>query len=203
MTSPEYIIEFMRDGDFRFFIVSNGYDNDVIRQMQPCTIEDSSERLTKFFSNTTGQYRVKLYTSNELKRDGDPRQDPQVFEVQLNGKPIKSGLSGFDDEDEPMPIRNQNNGNYNAFGGGMDNFGGGNQGVFGFDKYDQLKDQIIELKEQIKDLKNQLQFLSFKHETELGRMTDKHRAELEKASSNKELLGSGIGMLMSKMGMGE
>jgi hypothetical protein len=34
-------------------------------------------------------------------------------------------------------------------------------------------------------------------------MTDKHRAELEKASSNKELLGSGIGMLMSKMGMGE
>jgi len=201
MTTPEYIIEFMRDGDFRYFIVTNGYDNDVIRQMQPTTIEDSTERLSKFFSNTTGQYRVKLYTSNELKRDGDPRQDAQIFEVQLTGKPLRTGLSGLDDEDEP-PMR-QNAGNYNAFGGGFDGFGGASQGVFGFDKYDQMKDQIIELKETIKDLRNQIQFMQFKHETELSRVKDTHKMELDKAQSNKELLGSGIGMLMNKMGMGE
>lgn len=201
MTTPEYIIEFMRDGDYRFFIVTNGYDNDVIRQMQPCTIEDSTERLTKFFSNTTGQYRVKLYTSNELKRDGDPRQDPQVFEVQLTGKPLK-GIGAFDDEDEAFPPR-PNSGNYNAFDGGFNGFGGASQGVFGFDKYDAMKDEILSLKERIRDLTNQIQFMQFKHETELSRIRDSHKIELDKASSNKELLGSGIGMLMNKMGMGE
>lgn len=201
MTTPEYIIEFMRDGDYRFFIVTNGYDNDVIRQMQPCTIEDSTERLTKFFSNTTGQYRVKLYTSNELKRDGDPRQDPQVFEVQLTGKPLK-GIGAFDDEDEAFPPR-PNAGNYNAFDGGFNGFGGASQGVFGFDKYDAMKDEILSLKERIRDLTNQIQFMQFKHETEISRMRDNHKIELDKASSNKELLGSGIGMLMNKMGMGE
>lgn len=201
MTTPEYIIEFMRDGDYRFFIVTNGYDNDVIRQMQPCTIEDSTERLTKFFSNTTGQYRVKLYTSNELKRDGDPRQDPQVFEVQLTGKPLK-GIGAFDDEDEAFPPR-PNAGNYNAFDGGFNGFVGASQGVFGFDKYDAMKDEILSLKERIRDLTNQIQFMQFKHETELARLRDSHKIELDKASSNKELLGSGIGMLMNKMGMGE
>ena len=201
MTTPEYIIEFMRDGDYRFFIVTNGYDNDVIRQMQPCTIEDSTERLTKFFSNTTGQYRVKLYTSNELKRDGDPRQDPQVFEVQLTGKPLK-GIGAFDDEDEAFPPR-PNAGNYNAFDGGFNGFGGASQGVFGFDKYDAMKDEILGLKERIRDLTNQIQFMQFKHETELARLRDSHKIELDKESSNKELLGSGIGMLMNKMGMGE
>jgi|APGre2960657373_1045057.scaffolds.fasta_scaffold04450_4 hypothetical protein len=202
MTTPEYIIEFMRQGDYRFYIVTNGYDNDVIRQMQPCTVEDSTESLSKFFSNTTGQYRVKLYTSNELKRDGDPRQDPQVFEVQLTGKPLKFGGMGSVDEDEPFPPR-PNAGNYNAFGGGFDGFGGASQGVFGFDKYDQMKDEILGLKERIRDLTNQIQFMQFKHETELGRLRDSHKLELDKASSNKELLGSGIGMLMNKMGMGE
>jgi len=206
MTKPEYILEFMKDGDFRFFSVTNGYDNDVIRQMSPTTIEDSVERLHKFFNNTSGMFRVKLYTSNELKRDGNPRQEPQIFEVQLNGQPISIG--GFDNFDEPAPRGRQqrpvdNFDDEPAFPGGFNPGVGAPGGIFGIETYMGQTREIMELKEKIKDLTNKLEFMQYQHKMELERIQDRHAQELKEAKDGNALLGQGLGMLMSKMGVSE
>lgn len=197
MTKPEYILEFMRDGDFRYFIVSNGYDNDVIRQMQPTQIEDSVDRMNKFFNNTTGQYRVKLYTTNELKRDGNPRQDPQIFEVQLTGQTI----GGFVLDDEPIPFRNNNEnlGNYDNY----NSMGGGGGGMFGIDTYMGQTREIMDLKEKIKMLEHKLEMVTFTHKHEMDRIIDKHRGEIDKASDTQAIIGQSFGMIMKNMGMSE
>jgi hypothetical protein len=206
MTKPEYILEFMKDGDFRFFNVTNGYDNDVIRQLSPTTIEDSIERLHKFFNNTSGMFRVKLYTSNELKRDGNPRQEPQIFEVQLNGQPISIG--GFDDFEPEPPAkssrgRNIDSDDYDAFPAGFNPGMGAPGGIFGVETYMSQTREIMELKEKIKDLTNKLEFMVYQHKMELERLNDKHAAELKEAKDSNALLGQGLGMLMNKMGVGE
>jgi len=97
MTSPEYVIEFMRDADLRYFIVANGYDKDVLRHFAPTELEESVKILQRFLEKSTGSYRVKLYNSNELKRDGYPRAYPQTFEVHLTGKKL------FEEEEEKKP----------------------------------------------------------------------------------------------------
>lgn len=197
----------MRDGDFRYFSVTNGYDNDVIRQLSPTTIEDSVERLHKFFNNTAGMFRVKLYTSNDLKRDGSPRQEPQIFEVQLNGQPISIG--GFDNFDEPTGKNNRADFDDEPFPQGLTNTNQFNPGlgvpggVFGVDTYMKQTQEIVELKERIKTLENQLMFKEFVHKTELERMREKHESELLKAKDSNAMLGQGLGLLMDKMGLGQ
>lgn len=206
MTKPEYILEFMRDGDFRFFSVTNGYDNDVIRQMAPTTIDESVERLHKFFNNTSGMFRVKLYTSNELKRDGNPRQEPQIFEVQLNGQPISIG--GFDDFDDDPPKRGRKNNepdDYEPFPQPpMYNPGMGAQGgIFGVETYMKQTQEIVDLKERIKTMEHRLEMQQFTHKMELERLKDRHEAELKEAKDSNAMLGQGIGLLMNKMGISD
>ena len=194
MTRPEYILEFMRDGDFRYFIVSNGYDNDVIRQMQPTQIDDSVERMNKFFNNTTGNYRVKLYTSNELKRDGNPKQDPQIFEVALTGQRI--GGIDFDDEPVRQQVSNENLGDYNPFGGGGSSMGG----IFGIDTYMTQTREIMDLKEKIKSLEHKLELMDFTHKHEISRLSDRHIGELDKAKDSSQIVQQSLGVIMSNLG---
>jgi hypothetical protein len=40
MTSPEYVLEFMRDQDLRYFIVCNGWDREVVKIFTPGDLED-------------------------------------------------------------------------------------------------------------------------------------------------------------------
>lgn len=201
MTRPDYVIEFMRDGDFRYFIVCNGYDKDVIRQMSPTTIEDSVDRMTKFFNNTTGQYRIKLYTSNDLKRDGEPRQDPQIFEVALDGKKIGYRV---DDDDDDNYFRSNPNGN--GLGGFSDysmnpNLGGG--GMFGLDTYMSQTREIMDLKEKIKSLEHKLEMVEFMHKSDIARLNDRHLRELKEAKDSNAMLGQGLGIIMNKMGLSD
>lgn len=202
MTRPDYVIEFMRDGDFRYFIVSNGYDKDVIRQMSPTTIEDSVDRMTKFFNNTTGQYRVKLYTSNDLKRDGEPRQEPQIFEVALDGKKIGSYRYDDDDDDDDYRRPPMNNNPINGFDNySMNpNLGGG---LFGLDTYMSQTREIMELKEKIKSLEHKLEMVEFMHKSDIARLQDKHLREIKEAKDSNAMLGQGLGIIMNKMGLSD
>ena len=199
MTRPEYVLEFMKDGDFRYFIVCNGYDKDVIRQLSPTNIEDSVDRMTKFFNNTTGQYRIKLYTTNDLKRDGEPRQDPQIFEVALDGKKIGGYLQ---EEEDYRPLRSGGMGM-----GGFDDYSmnsapmGG--GMFGLDTYMTQTREIMELKEKIKSLEHKLELMEFMHKNEVGRLQDKHDRELKDAKDSNAMWGQGLGIIMNKMGLAD
>jgi|688.fasta_scaffold180862_6 hypothetical protein len=197
MTRPEYVLEFMRDGDFRYFIVCNGYDKDVIRQMSPTNIEDSVDRMSKFFNNTTGQYRVKLYTTNDLKRDGEPRQDPQIFEVALDGKKIGGYLQ---EEDDFQPMRGGAMGGFDNYSMNSAPMGGG---MFGLDTYMTQTREIMELKEKIKSLEHKLELMEFMHKNDIGRLQDKHDRELKDAKDSNAMLGQGLGIIMNKMGLAD
>ena len=86
MTTPEYVLEFMRDQDMRYFIVCNGWDREVVKIFSPGDLEDHIGKLKSFFNNTTGQYNIKLYKSNELNGRQLPKVEPMMFEVILDGK---------------------------------------------------------------------------------------------------------------------
>ena len=51
MTSPEYILEFMRDQDLRYFIVCNGWDREVVKIFTPGDLEDHINKLKSFLNN--------------------------------------------------------------------------------------------------------------------------------------------------------
>jgi hypothetical protein len=162
--------------------------------MSPTNIDDSVDRMTKFFNNTTGQYRIKLYTTNDLKRDGEPRQDPQIFEVALTGQRI--GGIDFDDEPTRQQVSNENLGDYNPFGGGGNSMGG----MFGIDTYMTQTREIMDLKEKIKSLEHKLELMDFTHKHEISRLSDRHSTELDKAKDSSQIVQQGLGMFMSKMG---
>lgn len=143
-------------------------------------------------------YRVKLYRTNELTRQGIPREDPQIFEVTLDGKKIGSRKQ---EEENPMMGGVDELNSYNPFSGAGAGYGGDYGGMFGVDTYMAQTREIMELKEKIKALEHKLEMTEFTHKHEMTRLFDKHRQELKEAKDGNALLGQGLGALMSKMGL--
>jgi hypothetical protein len=76
----------MQDNDLRYFQVANQFNRDVVVSFNDRSLEDGVEKMRKFLSKNTGFHRIKLYSNNDLKTNGVPRQEPQVFEVSITGK---------------------------------------------------------------------------------------------------------------------
>ena len=85
MTNPEYILEFMRDNDMRFYTISNTFDREQVREFKDRSLDDAIVSMKKYMKNNTGFHRINLYQSNELLRGGRPKGAPAVFEVTIKG----------------------------------------------------------------------------------------------------------------------
>ena len=183
MTSPEYVLEFMRDQDLRYFIVCNGWDREVVKIFTPGDLEDHINKLKSFFNNTTGQYNIKLFKTNELNGRGEPKSSPMIFEVILDGK-RKVG------DPEPIPASSLS---------GIGGMGMVNPMTMPVNREDLLR-EISALEKQVERLTLELQFLKENHLREMELLRKDHDTKLKDAKDHNQMFQQGLGMLMEKMG---
>ena len=183
MTTPEYVLEFMRDQDMRYFIVCNGWDREVVKIFSPGDLEDHIAKLKSFFNNTTGQYNIKLYKSNELNGRQLPKVEPMMFEVILDGK-RKVG------EAEPIMPSSLT---------GMGSLGMVNPLTMPLNREDLLR-EISSLEKQLERVTVEHQYMKENQARELELLRKEHAANLAAAKDQNQMFQQGLGMLMEKMG---
>jgi len=183
MTSPEYILEFMRDQDLRYFIVCNGWDREVVKIFTPGDLEDHINKLKSFLNNTTGQYNIKLYKSNELNGRGEPKVSPMIFEVILDGK----RKVGDPEQITPSSMT------------GLGGMGMVNPHSMPINREDLLR-EISALEKQVERLTVEHQYLKENHLREMELIRKDHDVKLKDAKDHNQMFQQGLGMLMEKMG---
>ena len=185
MTDPHYILEFMQDNDLRYFQIANTHNRDVVTSFNDRSLEEGVEKMKKFLTKNTGFHRIKLYTNNEMKSNGIPKQEPQIFEVSITGKefdPVKEEkeISGF--AANPYPSAG---------------------GIIGVEQYLSKHEENATLREKIKGLELELQYLREQHQREIDRIRQDHESALKAAKDSNQMFSQGLGMLMNRMGVGE
>lgn len=110
MVDPKFIIDVMRENpQYRFFAVMNPNYELVYSSFQDIPSEDAIKRLEKFMTSTQGQYKIALYPSGELNRNGLPKSEQGAYTYDVN---IVASVR------EPQPVQ----GIGNVLGGGGASF---------------------------------------------------------------------------------
>lgn len=81
----EFIIEVMRELNHKYFVVlTPSYDTIYLCMQDGISMEESVKRLQKFFDSCeAGMYVVKIFDSNQVKKNGDPVREGLTYEVIL------------------------------------------------------------------------------------------------------------------------
>jgi hypothetical protein len=184
MTDPHYILEFMQDNDLRYFQIANTHNRDVVTSFNDRSLEEGVDKMKKFLTKNTGFHRIKLFTNNEIRANGIPKQEPQIFEVSITGKefdPVKEEkeITGFA---SPYPSAG---------------------GIIGVEQYLSKHEENATLREKIKGLELELQYLREQHQREIDRLRADQEIALKAAKDSNQMFSQGLGMLMNRMGVGE
>ena len=122
----EFIIEVMRELNHKYFVVlTPSYDVVYLCMQNGIVLEESIKRLQKFFdSSEAGMYVVKIFDSNETKKNGDPVKEGLTYEIILQPSlkeptPIQ-GLG----QQNPMAIQQMDNGFLDRFLSSKDDIAG-------------------------------------------------------------------------------
>jgi hypothetical protein len=186
MTDPHYILEYMSENDLRYFQVANNFNRDVVSSFNDRSLEEGIDKMRKFLSKNTGFHRVKLYSSNDLRANGVPKQEPQIFEVSITGKE-------FDPKKEDTNISGFGvNPSYPSAGG-----------IIGVEQYLSKHEENATLREKIKGLELEIQYLRDQNNRDIERLRSDHEAALKAAKDSNQMFSQGLGMLMQRMGVGE
>lgn len=187
MTDPHYILDFMAENDLRYFQIANNFNRDVVASFNDRSLEDGIEKMRKYLSKNTGFHRVKLYSSNDLKSTGQPRQDPQVFEVSITGKEFDPP------KDSTAPI----------VGYGVSPGYPSPGGIIGVEQYLNKHEENATLREKLKGLELEIQYLRDQNTREIDRLKQDQEIALKAAKDSNQMFSQGLGMLMNRMGVGE
>lgn len=186
MTDPHYILEYMSENDLRYFQVANNFNRDVVSSFNDRSLEEGIDKMRKFLSKNTGFHRIKLYSLNDLRANGVPKQEPQIFEVSITGKE-------FDPPKEDTQISGFGvNPSYPSAGG-----------IIGVEQYLNKHEENATLREKIKGLELEIQYLRDQHNREIERLRSDHEGALKAAKDSNQMFSQGLGMLMQRMGVGE
>jgi hypothetical protein len=185
MTDPHYILEFMQDNDLRYFQIANTHNRDVVTSFNDRSLEEGVDKMKKFLTKNTGFHRIKLFTNNEMRANGIPKQEPQIFEVSITGKE-------FDPVKEEKEISGFGMNPYPSAGG-----------IIGVEQYLSKHEENATLREKIKGLELELQYLREQHQREIDRLRADQEIALKAAKDSNQMFSQGLGMLMNRMGVGE
>jgi hypothetical protein len=174
----------MQDNDLRYFQIANTHNRDVVTSFNDRSLEEGVDKMKKFLTKNTGFHRIKLFTNNEIRANGIPKQEPQIFEVSITGKefdPIKEEkeITGFAN---PYPSAG---------------------GIIGVEQYLSKHEENATLREKIKGLELELQYLREQNQREIDRLRADHELALKAAKDSNQMFSQGLGMLMNRMGVGE
>lgn len=188
MTNPEYILEFMRDNDMRFYTVSNTFERETVRKFEDRTLDDAIADMKRFLKNNTGFHRIYLYQSNEILRGGKPKGNPAIFEVSIKGDEFKEKTN------EPTPMAGANYMPASPSPSGA---------IVGVDQYLSVHQINADLKTENEKLKMQLEYIKNNHERELEQLRRDMEAKIKEAQDSNQMFSQGLGLIMQRMGVGE
>ena len=182
MTNPEYILEFMRENEYPYFVVTNGSNRPIVNSLNDRSLDQGISALEKYMKNNTGFYRIYLYNTNEFRGNSkEPKGVPQIFEVTLEKSyDKKDGIGNV----QPIP-----------------NFTSPNNGIIGIETYLGKHEENSSLKEKLARLELEIEMLKKDHEREIDGLRKAHEQELAKAKDGNQMITQGLGMLMQHMGV--
>ena len=191
MTNPEYILEFMRDNDMRFYTISNTFDRETVRKFEDRSLDDAIREMKRFLKNNTGFHRIYLFQKNEILRGGKPKGNPAIFEVSVQGNEFRedkpeetktpAGLAGQLTAPSPSP----------------------SGAIVGVDQYLNIHQINADLKTENEKLKMQLEYMKQNHERELEQLRRDMDGKIKEAQDSNQMFSQGLGLIMQRMGVGE
>lgn len=191
MTNPEYILEFMRDNDMRFYTISNTFDRETVRKFEDRSLDDAIREMKRFLKNNTGFHRIYLFQTNEILRGGKPKGNPAIFEVSVQGNEFR------DDKPEetktPVGLTGQMNAPSPSPSGA----------IVGVDQYLNIHQINADLKTENEKLKMQLDYMKQNHERELEQLRRDMDSKIKEAQDSNQMFSQGLGLIMQRMGVGE
>jgi hypothetical protein len=173
MVTPKFIIDTMKELDYRYFRITDSNYNVIYEMFQPVSIEESLRRFDRFLSNASASlYRVFIYPSNLKLKNGDPKDNGFQYELMLTDS-IKA-------PEDKTPI---NNPPQTVGFNGIDAMGtvmtqGGMMGGVGLDRYLGEKDRIMELQLKIQQLEMDKRYLEEKLERREAELRREYEGQL-------------------------
>jgi hypothetical protein len=198
MVNPNYIVQQMKELDYKFYVVEDMAGNSVTHNWQTLTIDKAVERFKNFLENCAvgSSFVVYLYQTNDRnKSNGLPstRNIPLRFECYINEPYAKKSIA--DNSDRNLGINGMD---LNPTGIAESMYRAGAMGSIGLDTFIGAKDEILALKLKIQQLEMENRYLSDKHESEIRRLTKEYE---DKLTSDKKIEGI-IGSVLPAMGFG-
>ena len=191
MTRPEYVLDFMRDYDMRYFTISNSFDREVVRDFREKSLDDAVLKMEKNFKNHVGFQRIKLYSDPSLKRDGSPTEKPTIFEVSITGhefepKKEEGNISGVESYHHMARVQHPTP-----------------SSMVSLDQYLVKHESLSELKAEKIRLELELKHTIEKYEKAIEDLKKEHDSKLKEAQDSNAMFGQGISMIMQRMGVTE
>jgi hypothetical protein len=189
MVNPNFVIDQMKDLDYKYFVVEDMAGHPVTHSWQTLPTDRAIERFKSFLKNCSvgSSFVVYIFKSNERLKNGEPTRNnvPMRYEIFIN---------------EPMggQVEQQQVGGIAGFGLAQDMFRAGAMGSIGLDTYIGAKDEILMLKLKIQQLEMENRYLQDRHQSEIDRITKDFEDRL---SSDKKIEGI-IGSVLPAMGLG-
>ena len=154
MVTPQFIIDTMKELDYRYWRVTDSNYNLIYEMFQPVAIEESLKRFDRFLKNASSSlYRVFIYPTNLKMKNGDPKDNGFQYEIMLSDS-VKNDDEKVIQIPAPQPIGFNG---IEAMGNVMTQ--GGMMGGVGLDRYLGEKDRIMELQLKIQQLEMDKRYL--------------------------------------------
>lgn len=191
MVNPQFVIEKMKDLDYKYFVIEDMAGNLVDVQWASIPTDKAIERYKSFLKSTSvgSSFVVFIFKSNDRLKNGEPTRNniPMRYEVFIN-EPYG--------QQERMNENDYQQGGINGIAESM--YRAGSMGSIGLDTYIGAKDEILSLKLKIQQLEMENRYLQDKHQNELSAMEKRYEDQL---SSDKKIEGI-IGNVLPAMGLG-
>ena len=189
MVNPQFVIEQMKDLDYKYFVVEDMAGNQVTQSWQTLPVDRAVERFKSFLKHCSvgSSYVVYIFKSNERLKNGEPTRNnvPMRYEIFMN-EPHSN---------QPM----EEEGNFGGVNGIAESmYKAGSMGSIGLDTYIGAKDEILSLKLKIQQLEMENKYLQDRHQSEISRLEKDYQ---DKLSSDKKIEGI-IGSVLPAMGLG-
>lgn len=189
MVNPNFVIEQMKDLDYKYFVVEDMAGNPVTHSWQTLPVDRAVERFKSFLKNCSvgSSFVVYIFKTNERLKNGEPSRNnqPMRYEIFIN-EPQGGG----------QQMEQENEFGINGIAESM--YRAGSMGSIGLDTYIGAKDEILSLKLKIQQLEMENRYLQDKAQADIDRVTKEYE---DKLSSEKKIEGI-IGSVLPAMGLG-
>ena len=192
MVNPNFVIEQMKDLDYKYFVVEDMAGNQVTQSWQSLPIDRAIERFKSFLKHCSvgSSFVVYIFRTSERLKNGEPARNnqPMRYEIFINepygNQQTQQGMNGVD--------------GINPMGIAENMYRAGAMGSIGLDTYIGAKDEILMLKLKIQQLEMENRYLQDKHQSEIDRLTKEYE---DKLTSDKKIEGI-IGSVLPAIGLG-